>query len=277
MDEIFCISNKTLYSEQSGSRVIEICEDLDNRWMNFGDGFLQSAMSLKHPEALVLPYMQAMMAPLLFLPAPKKLLLLGLGGGALVRFFRYHLSETQIIALENDSSVVRLASRYFDLPEESTAFHIHVADAEEYIQAKKAAVDWLMVDLFSEGKTPEAVQTDEFLINCKQQLTDDGILVINSIPNDATAFAKSLQRLRQLFDKNVLCCQIKGYRNIIHFAFNKKPDSQTYAELANKAAKLQEEYGIHFKTWLESIFQDNPTDKKETPFDELELSDLFMR
>ncbi len=60
---------------------IEIAENKGVRTLHLGNSVVQSAMRLKDPFALELAYTQAMFAWLPFLPTPRRILMVGLGGG----------------------------------------------------------------------------------------------------------------------------------------------------------------------------------------------------
>ncbi|MFP3245446.1 MAG: spermidine synthase, partial [Paraburkholderia sp.] len=56
------------------------------RYLHFGTEWVQGAMRLRKPDHIELEYAQQMMAWLLFLEAPKRIVQLGLGAAALTKF-----------------------------------------------------------------------------------------------------------------------------------------------------------------------------------------------
>lgn len=62
------------------------------RYLDFDMHTIQSAMCLDDPFALDLAYTRKMTAFLLFNPEPREVLLLGLGGGSLAKYFNGHFS-----------------------------------------------------------------------------------------------------------------------------------------------------------------------------------------
>lgn len=56
------------------------------RALHFGLGYVQSVIRIADPAVLELGYAQRMMAFLLFNPRPRRLMMLGLGGGSLATF-----------------------------------------------------------------------------------------------------------------------------------------------------------------------------------------------
>jgi hypothetical protein len=57
---------------------------------------VQSVMNLDEPHALVSAYTRKMMGFMLFKPSPKRIVMLGLGGGSLAKFCYRYLPKTQI-------------------------------------------------------------------------------------------------------------------------------------------------------------------------------------
>jgi spermidine synthase len=59
--------------------------------LHFETDAIQSLMSCKDPFALQLPYTKTMMGFLLTNPNPRHILMIGLGGGSMVKFCHEHL------------------------------------------------------------------------------------------------------------------------------------------------------------------------------------------
>lgn len=76
-------------------------------------------MSLKTPHRLILPNMELMMVFLLFQRRPDKILMLGLGGGDMVRYLHHVLPEATLQIAESDSAMVHISREYFFLPDAS--------------------------------------------------------------------------------------------------------------------------------------------------------------
>ncbi len=74
-------------------------------------------MALDAHHLLVLPYTRYMMLSLMFLPDPKRILLIGLGAGSLVRYLSTMLPDCRIDAVDHSQEIIDLARTYFKLPE----------------------------------------------------------------------------------------------------------------------------------------------------------------
>ncbi len=93
-----------------------LVEDGKHRAMCFTiDGSVQSEMLLDDPHALVNDYTRKMMGFLLFCPEPRRVLMIGLGGGSLVKFCNRHLPTTHVTVVEIDANVIALRS-HFEIP-----------------------------------------------------------------------------------------------------------------------------------------------------------------
>ncbi len=73
---------------------------------------VQSSMRLNDPNALVAPYTRKMMAFLLFIPTPRHVLMIGLGGGSMVKFCYRHLPRTRISVVEINPDVIALREEF---------------------------------------------------------------------------------------------------------------------------------------------------------------------
>jgi spermidine synthase len=112
----------------------------------------------------------------------RRLLMLGLGGGTVLRQIRHFLPGARLTAVEIDEGMIRLARHYMDLD----ALHARIlhADAYEYLETAKGAFDVVIDDLYRCGdrdvERPRAVDqagVDALL----RRVADDGILVMNFV------------------------------------------------------------------------------------------------
>jgi len=121
--------------------------------------------------------------PALFRPTEvKRVLVLGLGGGAVVRQLLNLLNNPLITAVELDSVHVDIAKRFFGLSQESNV-KIITGDAIAWLKAYKGKpFDLIVDDLFVEnGNDPyRAVEVDaQWSRALLKNLSTKGVLVIN--------------------------------------------------------------------------------------------------
>src|SRR6185369_9886625 len=95
---------------------VAVSEQAGVRFLHIGGDAIQSAMRLSKPDRLELHYTRAMMGFLLFHPKPRKVLMIGLGGGSMARFLHKAFPRLRVTALDVSPEVVAAARRHFDFP-----------------------------------------------------------------------------------------------------------------------------------------------------------------
>src|SRR5918992_4269746 len=99
-----------------GKPSIAVSEARGLRTLHVGGEAIQSSMRIDDPYALALDYTRCMMAFLLFHPEPRVVLMIGLGGGSLAKFFYKRLKRTHVRVVELDARIVSTARAHFALP-----------------------------------------------------------------------------------------------------------------------------------------------------------------
>ena len=122
--------------------------------------------------------------PVLYRPVENlgEVLLLGVGGGAVIRQLVHLLPQTGVTGIEIDSVHVDIACRLFDVPAEC----IEHADAVSWLRSRPRdqRYDVVIDDLFGhEAGEPvrAAVLDDAWVAELGEALHDDGLLIINAI------------------------------------------------------------------------------------------------
>jgi spermidine synthase len=132
----------------------------------------QSAMDLLHPERLVFAYERLMFLAFALAPKPEAALLLGLGGGAMLRHLDAYLPDCLTTIVERDRAVIDLARRYFHL-----ARPVVAAEAEDIAADCAGAFDVVLVDLYDAQGAVSVPR--EFWLDCVACLKPGGCLAIN--------------------------------------------------------------------------------------------------
>ena len=187
----------------------------DRRTLEFQPGDIQSEMLLSKPDALVLDYARAMMCFALFVPQPRHILMVGLGGGSLVKFCHRHLPHTRITVLEISAEVIALREQFLVPPDDARLRIVH-ADAAEYIAAAPACADVILVDGFDAAGMPQALGSAGFYGACRRALRDGGVLVANLLSYDPQ-YAALQARVKAAFGGRV--CQFEGIAGNNHILF----------------------------------------------------------
>ncbi|MGE0862291.1 MAG: spermidine synthase [Vicinamibacterales bacterium] len=185
------------HEEVSDFSRIRIRRDGDIRALTFvrdnGQEAVQSRVDLTAPHTLMSPYARGMFASYLYQPQPRRVLIVGLGGGAMVRFMTHHEPQVQIDAVEIDPAVVRLAGEYFGVRSGGNV-RVHTADAVAFVENTAERYDVIMMDAFlrPSGDTdatgvPAGLKTVAFLSRLKRALTPGGVVAFNINEHDGMA------------------------------------------------------------------------------------------
>lgn len=225
------------------------------RWLDFGDGGIQSVIDLSDPDRLVSALNQAMLAGLLFVPSPQRALLLGTGGGAIARFLSRRAPDCKGEAVEQSTVVAEIARQFFDFPDTESGWTLHTVEAREFISRSRQRYDLIVLDIAENQHTPGWVRNMDFLDSCRQRLTPEGVLALNLLPRDATDFTRTLAPIRESFTGCTACLSLPEQRNILVLAF-RHPVST--AGVKNRIPALEQHWGLPFAAFLQRMYNDNP-------------------
>ena len=121
--------------------------------------------------------------PSLFLPSDsvRRILLLGVGGGAVIRQYLTFLPVDLVAGVELDETHIKVAKRFFGVNQPNV--ELHQADAVEWVESYRGPeFDIVIEDLFTE-KEGEAVRvvdaTEQWFRSLRKLLRPDGALIVN--------------------------------------------------------------------------------------------------
>lgn len=230
-----------------------ILETSAKRCLYFAQGNLQSIMSLDEPDALVSAYTRKMMAFLLFNPAPKRIMMIGLGGGSLAKFCYRNLREAQITVVEIDPRVVALRDE-FRIPADDERFRVVCADGAHYISQWSDPIDVLLVDAFDPIGLAPALAASDFYLQAATRLSPRGVMVMNfsGAPN---RYVTHIERIRTSFGGSILLVPVVAHDNLLLFAFRRRIPLPTTAKYESRAQRLQSRLTLEFPRYLRRICQ----------------------
>ena len=162
------------------------------RTLEFAPGDIQSEMLLARPDALVLDYTRAMMCFALFVPRPRHILMVGLGGGSLLKFCHRHFPDCRITVVELRADVIALRDQFRIPPDDARLRVIH-GDAVDHLRLLAAGArdagtarpfDVVLVDGFGADGLPPSLASAAFYRDCRAVLADGGMLVANVFTYD---------------------------------------------------------------------------------------------
>lgn len=171
---------RLIVSRTSAFQSIRLTEDAAGlRTLRFGEeGASQSVVKADDPRYLALPYARLLPACLAFAPKAARVLIVGLGGGSLPRFFHSHFPGMTIDVVELDADVVALAKEYCGV-EEDARLRVFVDDGRDFIEAVREGYDVIVLDSFDTDAVPAHLTTLECLVAVREALTSEGIVVAN--------------------------------------------------------------------------------------------------
>jgi len=225
------------------------------RFLTFGNAVEQSCLNLERPYQLEHVYTQAMMLALLFKPDAASALVLGLGGGSLVRALQHVRPSMCIDAVEYRQAVIDAAHEFFEL-RDNGRLQLHCADAETFVQSDRQQHDLLMLDLYLAAGAHPAQSDSAFLGYCKQRLGENGILMANHWCSEYRDSQAAQAALRETFDDAVLYLQVQG-GNTIAFAFAGALPRINPKNLFAQAQALGNQLGIPLQALARNFWRQN--------------------
>lgn len=238
-------------TEKSGVRSLHIDSDT-----------IQSSMRLARPNDLELAYTRSMMAFLLFNGLPRRVLMVGLGGGSLAKFVYHRLPEAVTEVLEINPQVVAVARRLFELPAADARLIVRVCDAAEFVAAEGTGYDAILVDGYDGESQVLELASPVFYGACRRRLERDGVLVVNLWGSDRR-FDDYLARIKAGFPSGTLCLPAEKPGNVIVFGFRDPPAAVRWDELERKARELEVHYALEFGEFVRGLRRMNRCDEQQ--------------
>lgn len=231
---------------------VDVSEEKGVRSLHLGSDTVQSSMRIADPVELVLSYTQSMTAFLLWHPRPRHVVLIGLGGGSLSKFFHHHYPDARVTTVELDPRVVAVARQWFAVPPDDARFAVAVGDGAEWVRAHRAVCDVLVLDAYDGESQVDALAEEDFYAACWHALTDDGVLVVNLWSSDRR-FDGFLQRIERVFGDLVVCLPAERRGNVAVFAFRTRPTLVRFDRLRVAATGLEQTLGVPFRRFVERL------------------------
>ena len=241
-DEKFQLTD-TVYQQKSLYRNILVVEGEGYRCMKFGLFHArQTCIQIGQPQRLVLNYTKGLLASLyLAEQAPRRVLILGLGGGVMPMALRMLDADMEIDTVELDPAVVKVAQSHFSYQEDAR-LRTHVQDARVFVrqqQRRGNQYDLVLIDAFDRDYIPEHLLTREFLQQVRSLLTPTGVLAANTFAAGALARHEAAT-YQAVFDQLYQLDMDGGNRILLarRDALPSLPDVQRYAQAWDKRLAL---------------------------------------
>ena len=181
---------KLLHQERSLYRNIFVTQDGEERCMLFRyprPFGRESCRMLNEPQKLIFDYTQMMLTGLYLNPSPKRILIIGEGGGTIPTALQEMVPGAQIDLVEIDKSVVNVARQYFEF-KPGAKLRVFIEDGRVFVKRmipQKPNYDMVLLDAFDADYIPEHMLTREFLQEVKSIMTPNGVIVANTFSDSA--------------------------------------------------------------------------------------------
>jgi spermidine synthase len=212
---------RVVFDETSGFGRVLVIDEGPLRVMRFGSpaGSEQSAIVRGNPRALPLEYTRYALLGLAHAHEgrPRRMLMVGLGGGTLTTLVHRALPEMSIDAVEIDPVVVAAARAQFGLREDAR-YRVHVADAAAWMATARgeATYDYIFLDAYAGEGIPAALGTPAFFRAVARRLAPGGVVAINIAELEAEGLAVARAFAAVLTPFDCRCTPVDG--NVLLFA-----------------------------------------------------------
>ena len=193
-----------------------ILDDAPLRMMYLTPDCMQSVMRIDDPTHLLCDYSRTMMGLVLFNPQPRHIVLIGLGGGSLVKYCYQHFPECRITAVEINADVIAMREQFM-IPADNQRLNIIHADAVDWLPQQQGDADVIFLDAYDINGLVPALNNKDFYATCYKQLNKGGILVANVWGKPST-LAPMLTMLHQQFLHQVGWAKSADSYNLLVFS-----------------------------------------------------------
>lgn len=159
--------------EQSPYAEIRVLDENNYRYLLI-DGGTHTIVKTQSWESYF-PYVAVMEIPKLFYEKAGEMLLIGLGGGSIVK--NYARDGWAVEAVEIDPVVVDVANKYFGL--QASEGKIHTMDGRQFLLGTEKKYDVIIMDAFGSSSIPFHLTTQESFGLIAAHLRENGVFAIN--------------------------------------------------------------------------------------------------
>jgi spermidine synthase len=237
---------KTLYRKSSPYATLVVTEDERGlRILRFGDSSTaQSIVRVGDPDHVECEYLKVMPVALTLANEPKRVLIVGLGGGSLPSLLRKHYPRMTIDVVDIDPDVVAVAKKFFGFRED-TSMHVYVEDGRRYIERCKQPYDIIFLDAYGPENIPYDLATKEFLRAVRRALGPRGVVAGNVWSQSTNSLHNAMLRTYQETFDDLYVINVRDRENEIFLALPRQ-EPLDRDNLARRASELSKEARFRF-------------------------------
>jgi spermidine synthase len=206
--------------------------------------FYESAVNLVDGDDLPMLYARVVGLAAVYPQDIKRVLVLGLGGGAVPLYPARSLPDATVDSVEVDPGVIEDAKKYFGL-RETERFHLIESDGRIYLNRHSEKYDIIVLDAFSGSYIPFHMMTKEFYQLVRDHLAPHGVVAINILPS-VKLYDSNVRTLKLVFDNLDFFDSgdpTVDETNVIVFG---RSDAASEDQQRQQAAAAQQRYKFHF-------------------------------
>lgn len=203
-----------IYWHRQGKNSIQVRQLKQLRWLLINET-LQSVVEKSRPSRLLFPHLQHLAKVWQPLAKPKKILELGLGGGAIRNYLQHTYPESKLVSVEKNPDIIHCYKRFFGGDHDT---NLCCYDAEQALE-QQTQYDWVILDLFSEDQAPLFLYKHLFYEKIRASLSSNGYLFINFLANHPS--------------------QLKQLEHLLITTFGKRPDIEKIPNYANHIVMIK--------------------------------------
>jgi len=140
----------------------------------------QSTMYLDAPFDTDFEYPGYLHLPMAITPGATRSLVIGLGGGSVVKRMWRDYRDMTIDTVELDPEVIDVARTYFALPDDER-IRVYTGDGRGFVRTSNEVYDVVVIDAFDEDRVPRPLTTEEFMREVRDRLAPGGAVAYNFI------------------------------------------------------------------------------------------------
>ena len=210
--------------------------------LHFGSDFIQSQMLVSDPDYLALAYTRTMMSFESFMPQPRAVAIIGLGGGSIAKWCYRHHPQSRLTVVEINPHVIAVRDD-FGVPRDSRRFRIICEDGAKFVAKPPERFDVLLIDCFTTDRLPAELCSRKFFDHCREAMADSGLMVASLCWQKHTAI---ISRIRKSFGGQILLLS-DAHGNTVVFACKGKllwPENEDEVSLRSRVKKFERKHGL---------------------------------